>query len=274
MEGQRGARARRHGLRHAGLCASARFFLGDKRNANPYPSSRGSAPCQLKTASLARLPVVRPGRPVEPLVLYDMEGAHMAAVRERSPRCTSTRDSPLYQVESDFVRGTELGGNAVSLLRQEHDATMYSEEIVGTCSYLRRSRSHRFYRASRWMPLLAALQTGISLGRGVFARSAKDVAKPLSLWSFEGSPYARLVRERLTELEIPYTLHNLGKEHWAEAGPAVRRITPNPYVPREGGKRHAFWSEHGRVQVPFLEDPNTGSAMFSSGKIIDYLERS
>ena len=76
----------------------------------------------------------------------------------------------------------------------------------------------------------------------------------------------------MSELELPYTLHSLGKEHWREAGPATRRITPNPYIPREGGKRHAFNAEHGRVQVPFLVDPNTGVSLFNSPKIIDYLE--
>jgi glutathione S-transferase len=115
--------------------------------------------------------------------------------------------------------------------------------------------------------------SGARLFRGATARPSIAPAKPLHLWSFESSPYSRLVRERLSELELPYTLHNLGKEHWKEAGPATRRILPNPYVPREGGKRHAFWRIHGRVQVPYLEDPNTDVKLFASARIIDYLER-
>ena len=87
-------------------------------------------------------------------------------------------------------------------------------------------------------------------------------------------PPLPLVRERLCELEIPYVLRNLGKEHWTEAGPAVRRITPNPYRPRKGGKREAFFERTGgRVQVPYLEDPNTGVKLFESAAIIDYLEK-
>ena len=111
---------------------------------------------------------------------------------------------------------------------------------------------------------LAAVLRG---GRGLRHRPSRAPEKPLELWSFEGSPFSRLVRERLTELELPYTLHNLAKEHWKELGPATRRIAPNPYVPREGGKRFAFYQEHGRVQVPYLEDPNTGAALFESAKI-------
>jgi glutathione S-transferase len=104
-------------------------------------------------------------------------------------------------------------------------------------------------------------------------RAAHAHRQPLQLWSFEASPFARLVRERLSELELPYTLHNLGKEQWTESGLAVRRLTPNPYVPRRGGKRHTFWETYGRVQVPYLEDPNSGAALFESSRIIDYLEQ-
>src|SRR5690606_35718364 len=93
------------------------------------------------------------------------------------------------------------------------------------------------YRVGPVTRLTSGLVTGARAGRGLRVRPSRAPEKPLELTSFEGSPYARLVRERLTELELPYTLHNLAKEHWKEIGPAVRRITPNPYVPREGGKR-------------------------------------
>ena len=82
-----------------------------------------------------------------------------------------------------------------------------------------------------------------------------------------------MVRERLCEFEIPYTLHNLGKEHWTEIGPAVQRIKPGPYEPEAGGKRDAFFQAHGRVQVPYLEDPNTGQKLFESARILAYLEK-
>jgi glutathione S-transferase len=123
------------------------------------------------------------------------------------------------------------------------------------------------------LPLFGGLSSGVRLGRGARAQKSHVPALPLHLWSFESSPFSRLVRERLCELELPYTVHNLGKEHWKEAGPATRRILPNPYVPKEGGKRYQFWQTHGRVQVPYLEDPNTGAALFESATILDYLDR-
>jgi glutathione S-transferase len=93
------------------------------------------------------------------------------------------------------------------------------------------------------------------------------------LWSFESSPYSRLVRERLTELELAYTLHNVGKEQITDLGPAAMRLRPGPYQPLPGGRREQLLARWGRVQLPYLEDPNTGAAMFESPDIIHYLEQ-
>lgn len=225
--------------------------------------------------------VVRPAQqPPLPLVLYDMEGCPFCrVVREAfSALHLDVEIRPCPKGGKRFRPEAErLGGKQQFplLVDANTGTTMYeSKDIV---SYLFRTYGGRsvprMYKPSLLKPVLGGLQTSVRLGRGIRARGKRAAEQPLHLWSFEGSPYSRLVRERLTELEIPYTLHNLGKEHWTEAGPAVRRITPNPYVPRLGGKRHAFYSAHGRVQVPFLEDPNTHTSMFGSGKIIDYLER-
>jgi glutathione S-transferase len=53
----------------------------------------------------------------------------------------------------------------------------------------------------------------------------------------------------------------------------VRRVQPGPYKPRPGGRREKVLAELGRVQVPYLEDPNTGVKLYESAEIIDYLER-
>jgi glutathione S-transferase len=74
----------------------------------------------------------------------------------------------------------------------------------------------------------------------------------LELWSFEASPYCRLVRERLCELELAYRLHNVAS----------------------GSPSRAAFPETGRpLQVPYLRDPNTGAAMFESADITRYLDR-
>ena len=56
-------------------------------------------------------------------------------------------------------------------------------------------------------------------------------------------------------------------------GPAALRLRPGPYQPKPGGRRAQLLARWGRVQLPYLEDPNTGAAMFESADIITYLEQ-
>jgi glutathione S-transferase len=81
---------------------------------------------------------------------------------------------------------------------------------------------------------------------------AKHPAKLLELYSFEASPFCRIVRERLCALEIPYVLHNVAKG------------SPS---------RDAFIERSGKMMVPYLVDPNTGVEMFESADIVAYLDR-
>lgn len=219
-------------------------------------------------------------QPPLPLILYDFEAC---------PYCRKVREA-LTALHLDVeIKPCPHGGQrfrpeAIArggkklfplLIDPNTDTTMYeSKDIV---AYLFRSygggKVPVLYKRSPVQPVFDALQFLSRPGRGVRARASRAPEQPLRLWSFEGSPFSRLVRERMCELELPYTLHNLGKEDWREAGPATRRILPNPYVPKEGGKRYAFWLQHKRVMVPYLEDPNTQQSLFHSARIIDYLER-
>jgi glutathione S-transferase len=98
----------------------------------------------------------------------------------------------------------------------------------------------------------SSLASLVRPARGRTARTAKEPEQPLELWSFEESPFCRIAREALCELTLPYRLHNLGKR--SAARPAFREMT-------------------GRLQVPYLRDPNTGAAMFESADIVAYLEK-
>jgi len=75
-------------------------------------------------------------------------------------------------------------------------------------------------------------------------------ARPLELWSYEASPYSRLVRERLGELALPYVCHNLA---------------------RRSPRRPIFVAKYGRAQFPLLIDPNTNVRLFESADILRYL---
>lgn len=89
------------------------------------------------------------------------------------------------------------------------------------------------------------------IGKGSKYRAAKKPAQPLIIWGYEASPFVRLVKERLTELEIPHLFKTTA---WGSP------------------KRQVMFDTYGKFQVPFMEDPNTGVAMFESAEIVKYLE--
>jgi glutaredoxin len=74
---------------------------------------------------------------------------------------------------------------------------------------------------------------------------------PLVLYSYEGNQFCRLVREVLTELDVPYELRNVGKQS-----------------PRR--EELAKWTG-GSTQCPYLIDPSTNVALAESADIIRYL---
>jgi glutathione S-transferase len=86
---------------------------------------------------------------------------------------------------------------------------------------------------------------------GLQYRESEPPELPLELYSYEASPFSRLVRECLSSLELRYRLHN---------------------VARGSAGRDAFVERSGRMMVPFLVDPNTGVEMFESADIVRYLE--
>jgi glutathione S-transferase len=86
--------------------------------------------------------------------------------------------------------------------------------------------------------------------RGRHAVRSRQPEKLLELYSYEGSPFCRIAREALCELELPHRLHN---------------------VPRRSPDRDGFVAISGKMQVPYLLDPNTGIQMFESGDIRRYL---
>ncbi|MGM7369167.1 glutathione S-transferase N-terminal domain-containing protein, partial [Acinetobacter baumannii] len=86
--------------------------------------------------------------------------------------------------------------------------------------------------------------------------------------------YSRVVRSVLSELELPYILHSVAKERWQDMGPAILRLKPGKYEPLKEGKREKLLPVmQGKMQVPYLEDPNTGVKMFESAEIVKYLKK-
>src|SRR5437867_4452108 len=97
--------------------------------------------------------------------------------------------------------------------------------------------------------------TLIRLGRGVFPRVTaerrRDPDLLLELYDFEACPYCRKVREVLSELDLDY-----------RARPVAQGSARRAELVRRGGK----------MQAPYLVDPNTRREMYESDDIIAYLE--
>lgn len=114
---------------------------------------------------------------------------------------------------------------------------------------------------------------GVSrLGAGVRAKPSRAPAQPLELYSFESSPFARVVRERLCELELPYVLRSTGRSAPADwVPPAVRDALKWQYEPQTVNRR-ALRERAGRVSIPYLVDPNSGTELADSARIVEYLD--
>jgi len=110
------------------------------------------------------------------------------------------------------------------------------------------------------------------LRAGVSARPSRLPARPLELYSFEASPFARLVRETLCELELPYVLRSAGRSTASDwVPPPVRRALALDHEP-ETLNRRTLLQRAGIVSIPYLVDPNTGVELAESDAIISYLE--
>ncbi len=88
-------------------------------------------------------------------------------------------------------------------------------------------------------------------GTSTFAPARRRPEKMLELYDIEASPYCRLVREVLTELDLDVLVRP------CPAGGTRFR----PLAQELGGKR----------LFPFLVDDNTGTRMYESADIIEYL---
>jgi glutathione S-transferase len=99
---------------------------------------------------------------------------------------------------------------------------------------------------------LALLPRGGAGGRAA-ERKGERPAKPLVLWAYEASPFVRIVRERLGELELPHLQVTCAR------GSADKR-------------QRLYDARNGAFQVPYLEDPDKGVYLFESAAILKYLD--
>jgi len=219
-------------------------------------------------------------QPEKLLKLYEFEGC---------PFCRLAREA-LTELDLDVIiypcpkGGTRWRPEAESvggkqqfplLIDDNTGETMY--EAADIVTYLRRHYGRTKARGNRAAPgSLAQLGSSAATALRGFAGmraagSGKSPEQLLELYSFESSPFSRLARETLCELEIPYILRNMGKARGADMGPPWVRRRFFPDTPVEGRNRKRMMAETGRMQVPYLIDPNTGTQMYESADIDRYL---
>jgi glutathione S-transferase len=193
-------------------------------------------------------------RPQEPMTLWDFERCpHSRLVREAlSALDLDAHVRPCPRGGTRFR--PELDGGRVPRLKDPnaHLTIVGSRDIV----------KHLYARYGAGKPPgflhlpVFTIATGLAMRlltgqRGGDVRPSKPADKPLELWSFEASPYCRRVRALLCELELPYLLHSVAKG---------------------SPRRDTFVKLSGKMQLPFLKDPNTGAELFESLHIERYLE--
>ena len=214
-------------------------------------------------ATLARLgagaSVGTPGpRPEQPLELYEFEACpYCRKVREAlSILDLDARVHPSPKGGTRFRAEIERRGGKQQfpyLVDPNTGKEMYeSDDIV---RYLFQQYGGQsvptLLAAGPFTDATAMLASAWRPGFGARVRASRAPEQPLELYSFEASPFCRMVREVLCSLELPYLLHNVAKG---------------------SPRRPAFIERSGRMQVPWLFDPNSDVALFESADIVRYLE--
>ena len=224
---------------------------------------------------------LRPGvrQPERLLELYEFEGCpYCRLVREALTELDL--DAMVYPCPRGGTRfrpkAIEIGGKAQFpfLVDPNTEARLYeSAEIIQYLSKTYADREIRPWRLERLVAVVTSQLASAARGiRGIQARPSRAPQRALELYSFESSPYSRLVRETLTELEIPYLLRNMAKAQMADMGPPFVRERFFPGAAIEGRNRKRLHALTGRLQVPYLLDPNRNVKMFESAEIVMYLE--
>ena len=217
-------------------------------------------------------------KPAKLLKLYEFEGC---------PYCRLVREV-LTELDLDAMiypcpkggkrfrpRAIKLGGKAQFPLLVDPNTGEQMYESMDIISYLFETYAKRPLPV-KWRigPLqkFGSTITGIARGMsGVRARPSKRPAKPLQLYSFESSPFARPVRDLLCELEIPYVLRSAGRTRVSDWVPPAVRDTFDMQSEPDQENRKTLLKRAGRVSIPYLVDPNTGEEMAESESIIRYL---
>ncbi len=228
--------------------------IGDRDESRYTFAKFGNTKQLVETCAIDSPPKLNRG----PIVLYEFEGC---------PFCRKVREAvSMLSLEVEF-RPCPQGSSFRREIKEQYGAKstfpfmrdpntgiemFESDDII---LYLFRTYGVGDVPSSLQKGILNTLAASFSLlfrvNRGGKRKSSDPPEKPLILWSGEGSPYAKLVKEELCEMQIAHL-----------------QIS----CPRGSPQRQRMFEKTGRFQIPYLEDPNTGVSLHESSAIIEYLQ--
>ena len=255
------------------LCPLLKVFGGGDAAA---PRNRTLEVATSGFASIARLPfgskvdeacIARPAGavPKEPIILYEFEACPFCRrVREALSQLDLTvevrpcpKDAVKHRTEVEAMGGKLTFPFLVDPNTEAGEGGLYESEDICRYLYATYGNGAEFPEGiisttvlTGWMPTLLRAGRGMTRYANATTHAGADL-KPLTLFNYEGNQFARLAREALCELELPYTLFNCGK-----GSPKRATLTE---VAGEG------------ASVPYLVDPNTGQNVGESEEIVAYL---
>ena len=256
------------------LCPLLKVFGGGDAAA---PRNRTLEVATSGFASIARLPfgskvdeacIARPAGavPKEPIILYEFEACPFCRrVREALSQLDLTvevrpcpKDAVKHRTEVEAMGGKLTFPFLVDPNTEAGKGGMYESEDICRYLYATYGNGAEFPEGiisttvlTGWMPTLLRAGRGMTRYANATTHAGAADLKPLTLYNYEGNQFARLAREALCELELPYTLFNCGK-----GSPKRATLTD---VAGEG------------ASVPYLVDPNTGQNVGESEEIVAYL---
>ena len=127
------------------------------------------------------------------------------------------------------------------------------------------------WRLPAMQQIASAVAGRAALGAGVRVAGSRPPERPLELFSFESNPFARLVRERLSELELPYVLRSAAPSRLAEWCPPALADVGGWLREPVTTNRRTLQARAGRISIPYLVDSNTGVEIAGSASIVNYL---
>jgi hypothetical protein len=226
------------------------FVRGTPENQNKYTLAGGlPGGFRLEESSTA----ANYRRPTEPLTIIDAQDANSRKIREAV--CILDMDTifkPCAEGGMTLKNNSKTADQIPYMIDPNNGTEMTdADEIV---AYLFRNYGDNkiplILRKGPINDLTAKVGMAPRKDKGTTYTGSKRPEQPLEYWAYEASPFCAVVREVLSELEIPHLMKT---------------------VARGSTKREELFAKRGHFQAPYLEDPNTGVAMFESTAIIEYL---